>query len=202
MLMRALKSNLFKSLFFTFILISISLRSYMTLITAYSVEFDEVTYASHIQDGDTFQTSAGDWIRLADIDTPERGYSGYDDATIVLSKLIYNKKVYLDIDDLYRYDTYGSRLVCVVYVNYNSTHYLNVNEALLVSNRARIDDYPNEFSPYEWSLFTPRRIPGDMTKWLGVSVGFGFIVTMVIYLASIRVWNYLSSSSRASSRKF
>lgn len=190
-----MKSNLFKSLFFTFILISLSLRSYMTLITTFSVEVDEVTYASHIQDGDTFQTSAGDWIRLADVDTPERGDMGYYEATNVLSNLINNKKVYLDIDDLYRYDTYGSRLVCLVYVNYNSTHYLNVNEALLLSNRARIDDYPNEFSPYEWSLYTPKLVPGDRTKLLGVSVGFGFIVTLIIYLVSIRVWNYLSSLS-------
>jgi len=195
-----MKSNLFKGIFFTFILITISLRSYMTLVTAFSVEIDEVTYASHIQDGDTFQTSAGDWIRLADVDTPERGDYGYYEATQVLSNLIYNKRVYLDIDDLYRYDTYESRLVCLVYVNYNSTHYLNVNEALLVTNLARLDNYPNEFSPWEWSLYTPKMVIGDRRLMLGISVGFGFIVTLIIYLVSMRVWNYLSSHSKRRDR--
>jgi len=63
--------------------------------------------------------------------------------------------VYLDIDDIYQTDLYG-RLVCVVYARYNSTHYINVNKALLVANVAVIGDYHNEFSPYSWSLYVSK----------------------------------------------
>jgi hypothetical protein len=64
--------------------------------------------------------------------------------------------VYLDIDDLYRTGTYG-RLICVAYVTYNSTHYVNVNKALLEGGYAEISNYNNEFSPYSWSLYIPKQ---------------------------------------------
>ena len=96
-----------------------------------SPEFDLVDRVSYIVDGDTFDISSGERIRLADVDTPERGEYGFYEASNFLSALIGGETVYLDVDDVYRYDTYGTRLVCVVYVEYNSTHYINVNNALL-----------------------------------------------------------------------
>lgn len=44
-------------------------------------------------------------------------------------------------------DNYG-KLVCVVYVEYNSTHLVNVNNAMLDEGLAVLDDYPNEFDSY------------------------------------------------------
>jgi len=119
-----MKSNLFKGLIVTFILFSTSITVYYSLVQLYSMKFEEITYVSYIQDGDTFQTSAGDWIRLADVDTPESWESGYYEAKNVLSQLINKKEVYLDVDYITVTDPYG-RYVCLVYVDYNATHYLS-----------------------------------------------------------------------------
>jgi len=66
----------------------------------------------------------------------------------------YDKEVHLDIDDIYRTDPYD-RLVCVIYLPYNSTHLKNINKALLEESVAEVDDYPNEFDPSTWSLYCP-----------------------------------------------
>ena len=65
--------------------------------------------------------------------------------------MIYNKRVYLDVDDFSVTDPYG-RYVCLVYADYSATQYINVNKALLERGVAVMDDYTsNEFSPYEWT---------------------------------------------------
>jgi micrococcal nuclease len=116
------------------------------------VEIDLTAYVYRVVDGDTFDGSPCGRVRLADINTPERGEAGYSEAKEALTRLILNKKVYLDVDDLYVTDKYG-RLVAVVYVEYNSTHLLNVNKWLLVNGYAKTADYPNEFNPSDWSLY-------------------------------------------------
>ena len=114
-------------------------------------EIDATTVVSRVIDGDTFDTTSEGRIRLADVDAPEYGQNGYYDAKQVLEDLVDGKTVHLDIDDVYETDRYG-RLVCVVYVEYSSTYYKNVNKALLVEGVAEIDNYYNEFNPYEWTL--------------------------------------------------
>lgn len=123
--------------------------------TSFYGEIDATTVVSQVIDGDTFDTTSEGRIRLADVDAPETGESGYYDAKSFLIGLVNEKTVYLDIDDVYRTDKYD-RLVCVVYVNYNSTHFKNVNKALLVVGYAIIKDYSNEFSPHGWSLYCPK----------------------------------------------
>ncbi len=61
--------------------------------------------------------------------------------------------MYLDVDDLYGSDVYG-RVVAVVYVRHNATHLLNVNEALLEAGLAAVADFPNEFDPRTWTLYS------------------------------------------------
>ena len=119
------------------------------------VEIDKVTVVSWVIDGDTFETTSGDRIRLADIDAPEEGESGYFEARDLLVELVYDKTVYLDIDDIYRTDKYD-RLVCVVYADRNSTHLFNVNKALVDLYFAVVQDYDNEFDPYAWSLIVQK----------------------------------------------
>ena len=46
-----------------------------------------------VQDGDTFKTAKGNWIRLARYDAPEKGDHGYDKAKQLLSSLILNKGI-------------------------------------------------------------------------------------------------------------
>ena len=182
-----------KGIFATLTLVVISFSVYYLLVQSYSPQFEEITYASYIQDGDTFQTLAGDWIRLADVDCPESYEYGYSKATDVLSELIYNKRVYLDVDDLSITDPYG-RYVCLVYADYSATQYINVNKALLVRGVAVMDDfYNNEFNPYEWTLYISKV---DTTRFLGYSVGIGLLTTIVFYIIIMRVWNTITGFVR------
>ena len=176
-----MKPKTLKNIFIFTVFIAVTLRANYLFINAFSPEFDLISTATYIVDGDTFDIASGDRIRLADVDTPEYYESGYTEASDFLSELIYNKRVYLDVDDIHTYDTLGKRIVCCVYVDFNSTHYLNVNEILLKLNYARIWDHDNEFNPYNWSLFLPKLDSGTRLKLLGVSVIIGIVVTYVIY---------------------
>ncbi len=118
----------------------------------YGWEIDEVGTVTRVVDGDTFDAAPVGRIRLADINTPEVGRLGAQEATDHLSSLIRNRRVYLDVDDLYGSDVYG-RVVAVVYVRHNATHLLNVNEALLEAGLAAVADFPNEFDPRTWTLY-------------------------------------------------
>jgi len=127
---------------FTFLLVYIS----------FLVEIDATALVTGVQDGDTFFSDPVGWIRLADVDAPDKGYRGYDESKEFLAGLIGGKQIYLDIDD-YGTTSYG-RLICLVYVRQNSTHLLNVNLALVKEGHAIIKDYlDNEFTPDAWTLF-------------------------------------------------
>ena len=118
----------------------------------FGAEVDATTAVSGVIDGDTFDTTTQGRIRLADIDAPEYYEPGYSAAKQCLEELIDGKTVYLDIDDVHQTDPYD-RYVCVVYVEYSTTQFKNVNKALLVEGVAVIDDYSNEFNPYSWTLY-------------------------------------------------
>ena len=93
------------------ILVVVSYGTFSYLVGVYSVEIDEVSVATYIVDGDTFDVAMGERVRLADVDTPERGQVGYSEASFFLEQLIYGERVYLDVDDVYRYGPYG-RFIC------------------------------------------------------------------------------------------
>ena len=139
-----------------------------------ALEIDKTSNVMAIYDGDTFEITTGETIRLADIDCPENGEYGYYEATTYLSGLISGKKVYLDIDDRYHTDSYG-RLVCVVYVE-DGSRYLNVNKALLSSGNAEIWDHDNEFNPYSWNLYEETR---DLNVLAELIVPIIFIVLIL-----------------------
>ena len=117
-----------------------------------SWEIDDSGNCSNIVDGDTIDVQGVGRIRLADVDSPESGEAGYQEAKNHITSLIYGKDVYLDIDDKYRTDIYG-RIVAVTYIRHNSTHFLNVNKDMLNRNFAVIMNYDNEFDPSEWTLY-------------------------------------------------
>jgi len=179
-------------------LVSIVLIEFSLLVhSSSSMEIDATTVVSKVIDGDTFDTTTESRIRLADVDTPERGESGYYDAKNFLIGLVYNKSVHLDIDDVYTTDKYD-RLVCVVYVDYNSTHVKNVNKALLVEGYAVIWDFDNEFNPYTWSLYCPREespeAPSNaQLEW--------FIITVVVLIAIVGTAGLLLYRKRKTSAK-
>lgn len=112
-----------KKTIFAFLVMIVLMQCFVPVVqSSCSVEIDETAVVSRVIDGDTFDTTSGDRVRLADVDTPEKGESGYYDAKNFLIGLVYDKTVYLDIDDIYGTDKYD-RLVCVVYIDYNSTHF-------------------------------------------------------------------------------
>jgi len=119
-------------------------------------EIDRVAVVTRVIDGDTFDIDSGDRIRFADVNTPESGQVGYQEAKEYVAGLVEGKNVYIDVDDKYTWDTSGTRLVAVIYVSYNSTHYLNLNKALLQNHYATVWDHDNEFNPNNWSLYTSK----------------------------------------------
>ena len=48
---------------------------------------------THVEDGDTFSTRQGVWIRLARVNAPEKGEPNFNKAEKLLSDLILNKIV-------------------------------------------------------------------------------------------------------------
>jgi len=130
--------------------------------SAFSGEIDATAVAVDVHDGDTFRldriVNGSYTVRLADLNASELGQPLSYEARDFLRSLVLAKSVFLDIDDIYVYDYggTGNRLVCVVYVHYNSTHYENVNEALLVAGLAEKKEYDNEFNADTWALYVPK----------------------------------------------
>jgi len=133
----------------SFIIISFSFFS----VPVYSWEIDNTGTVYNIVDGDTIDVTSVGRIRLADIDCPEPSEPGGPEASQYISALIYQKEVYVDVDDITGTDPYG-RVVAVIYVYYDDTRLKNVNKAMVVAGHADIWDFDdNEFNPYSWTLY-------------------------------------------------
>jgi len=112
-------------------------------------DIELVGNVTKVVDGDTLDIN-GIRIRLALVDTPERGQPGYDRAKDFVESLCVGKKGELDVDSGQRRgDRYG-REVGVVYCNG-----VNVNDKLMVNKMARIlVEFCGitEFSNENWTL--------------------------------------------------
>lgn len=53
--------------------------------------------AVRVIDGDTFETKEKQWIRISGIDSPEKGFCGYEEAKKYLEKLILGKDLYIKV---------------------------------------------------------------------------------------------------------
>ena len=138
-----------------------------------------------VVDGDTFDVEGIGRIRLADVNTPEMDSKEGREAKEYVKGLCYHEKVYLDIDDLYVTGKYG-RIIAVVYVPYNETHYVNLNQLLLQEGYAEARDYRNEFDPDDW--MGPREYvaitPSPVRSHLPIP-GFEFVLAMGGVVAAI-----------------
>lgn len=96
-----------------------------------------------------------------------------------LKSLVSGKTVYLDVDNLYLWDNHGAgdRLVCVPYIEFNSTHLMNICESLFVAGHVEKRDYDNEFSPYSWSLYVPKE------EAIPEFAAAGFIILLLITIS-------------------
>ncbi len=145
------KGNRFNLVVLSISFIIISLNFFT--IPVYSWEIDKTGTVYNIVDGDTVDVTSVGRIRLADIDCPESGEAGGAAATQYIGSLIYQKEVYVDVDDITGTDPYG-RVVAVIYVYYDDNNLKNVNKAMLVAGHAEIWDFDNnEFNPYSWTLY-------------------------------------------------
>jgi len=151
-------------------------------VSALSIE--KTTSVTGVIDGDTFDTSSLGRIRLADINAPEEGEAGYEDATRFLESLIENKEVYVDVDDLGT--TSHDRIICVVYARHNATHITNVNKAMVDSSHAELWDHKdNEFEPAKWTLFNyyPGNTPGPDQDYRTILLVL-ILLTIVAFLVA------------------
>jgi hypothetical protein len=150
------------------------------------VEIDTQTQVTSIIDGVTFETVDEKIFTLADIQptcTDVDNSTGFISAKSLLDSLIQGKTVYLDIDSLYVTDSYGTdnKTVCVVYLDYNSTHYLNVNQALVAQRLVVVNDLENDFNPNEWTYFTAKQNIPEFPSWLILSL---FLTTTLLLTIS------------------
>ena len=151
------------------VLILFMFCSFHTIMTVSAWQKDKIATVTNIVDGDTFDVNTGERIRLADVDAPE-SWEDLDDyiaAKNYLSSKIMGKTVYLDIDSNY-WDNTGNRVLCMVYIKYDSTHFLNINQALVDAGHAEKVNFDNDFNP-PWPLYvgepyTPPPQPSTSNK--------------------------------------
>jgi hypothetical protein len=171
------------------------------LILVSAIEIDETTTCTRIIDGDSFETSFGE-IRLADIDCPDRNDPGYEQAADVLSSLILNQQIYLDIDDVYGTDQYD-RYVSMCYVKVSDSQYLNVNKYLVDNDYAVISNFNNEFNPSSWQLYYLVDPNGGASNGNGSNgqdgLNFGSVLP-VLLLGLVAVVGIVMYSSRSHTR--
>ena len=165
--------------FYTLVFMIITTTSLAYISSFYSIEIDETTRVSHFIDGDSFEIP-GDEVRLADVSAPEWNEYGGARATEALYDLLVGKTIYLDTDQKSGRGPYG-RLIAVVYIKHDSTHYMNVNKALLNQGVVSLTDYTNnEFNPSSWRLYVALLTNQDKAKFLLISAGFGIIVCLLL----------------------
>jgi endonuclease YncB( thermonuclease family) len=161
-------------------------QSFIACCYASSRKIDATAVAVKVHDGDTFYLDrvikGSSTVRLADINASELGQPLSYEARDFLKGLVLAKTVYLDIDDIYIYDYHGTgdRLVCVVYVDYNSTQYENVNKALWAEGLAERKEYDNEFNADTWTLYVAKT---DLTQGSPLAIPTWAIVLVVVLIA-------------------
>jgi hypothetical protein len=125
-------------------------------------EIDYEAVVENVVNGDTFEIATGETVRLADVNAPDYRQRGYSQAKSYLTSLLDGKRVYLDVSDESETNSDQEWLVCVAYLAFNETHFLNVNKAVVDGKYATIDDDENEFDPSSWVLYVSRIAPSPI----------------------------------------
>ena len=142
----------FAKITFTVILLALLILS----VKAATIQIDKTATVSQVIDGSSFKLNSGETVKLASIDTPQLGQPGYSEAQNYLTNILQGKIVYLTIDNITSTDSYG-RLICVAFIDYNSTHYENINMAMIESSYAIPNStLSSEFNPSNFSWFVPK----------------------------------------------
>ena len=166
-----------RRIFLLIIFFTITVTLIVHFYRAFNPSFDLTTLCTNVYDGDTFEISNEEVVRLADIDTPGSGEKGYEEAKTELTKLVLNKIVHLEIDDTR--DPYD-RLVSLVFVVANSTHYGNVNLIMVRNGYAKVWDHQNKFDPSTWEEFTRIQSLRASYFWGPLSFIIALVVTVLV----------------------
>jgi hypothetical protein len=157
-----------------------------------SAEIDKTSIVDSVINAVTFETETQELFKLADIEftcTDIENSTGFITAKGLLGSLVVGKTVYLDIDSQYITDVFGTgnRTVGVVYVDFNSTHFLNVNQVLVEQRLVTINDVENDFNPNDWTHFTAKEnkvenitVASDFPIWIILPLSFFSILISII----------------------
>ena len=173
-----MKTLVFGSLFLWLLILAIP-------VAYCSGEIDASTVVTQVIYGDTFQTETEGVIKLADVDptcADIDNATSFLSAKSILESLIQGKTIYLDIDNLYGtdYSGTGNRTVAVVYVDFNSTHYFNVNYQMREQRLLATNDQDNDFNPDDWTGYVKKQdIPEFQTKTLILVFITAFVVAVI-----------------------
>lgn len=102
-----------------------------------------------------FATGSVIKVRFADVNAPELSTPEGVESKNALIELIdrVGAEICLDVDNKRIFDPYD-RVIAVVFLKYNETHWLNLNKWLIDNGYASIVDFrDNEFNPWSWRLF-------------------------------------------------
>jgi len=137
------------------------------LVAAQSISTYRTRTVATVIDGSSFQLSSQETIKLAAIDTPSSGQAGYLESKNYLISLIQSKTVYLDTGTVSTTDQ-QSRLLCTVYIDFNSTHFENINMAMVQNGYAVPNGtVGNGFDPGTWTWFVLKQASTSPTATIG-----------------------------------
>jgi endonuclease YncB( thermonuclease family) len=123
--------------------------------TAAVIQTDKTGTVTSVIDGSTFTISTGETIKLAEITTPASGEAGFESSRSYLANMIQGKPIILDVDTLVVSDQ--GKFLCVAYLDFNSSHYENINKAMLENSYAApTSTRTTEFNPSTWTWFVAK----------------------------------------------
>ena len=151
-----------------------------------SVEIDASVEVKSIIDGVSFLSKNGTVFRLADVEprcTDWDNSTGFITSKGLLSSIILGKIVYLDIDSKYTTNQFKSSdyIECMVYVDHNISHYLNVNSAIVEHGLLLIDNSENDFDPDSWTRYIGKNNVPEFQSWIILSLFFSPPIIFVVY---------------------
>jgi len=114
---------------------------------------DGTIFDINIEKADPRVMSNVERIKLADIESPDASTSEGAKARDFTFAVLMNKRVFLDIDNIYGRDEYG-RLICVAYLSGSYSQPLiapTFNRMIVDAGYAKIENLTNnEFEPNDW----------------------------------------------------
>jgi hypothetical protein len=125
-------------------------------VSGSSIQADKNGVVTSVIDGSTFTVDTGEMIRLAEIITPNSSQPGFESSRSYLANMIQGKTVILDIDT--RIISDQGKLLCIAYLDYNSTYYENINKAMIENGYAAPTSVSTtEFNPSTWTWFISKQ---------------------------------------------